>query len=68
MHGKFFYEIFVPESLRNQVVWIVGASSGIGENLAYSLADAGCKLILSARRTDLLEKVKTNCLRGIFVN
>ncbi|XP_033208557.1 dehydrogenase/reductase SDR family member 7-like isoform X2 [Belonocnema kinseyi] len=51
-------------SLRNQVVWIVGASSGIGENLAYSLADAGCKLILSARRTDLLEKVKTNCLRG----
>lgn len=51
-------------SLRGKVVWIVGASSGIGENLAYALAEGGCKLILSARRIDLLERVKTNCLSG----
>ncbi|XP_043480542.1 dehydrogenase/reductase SDR family member 7 [Leptopilina heterotoma] len=52
------------DSLAGKVVWIIGASSGIGENTAYALANSGCKLILSARRTDLLETVKKNCLAG----
>lgn len=50
-------------SLRGKVVWITGASSGIGEHLAYALAKVNCKLILSARRLNELNKVKDNCLK-----
>ena len=60
-----FYTTFAkkPEPrLRGKVVWITGASSGIGEHLAYRLAQCGCKLVLSARRRDELERVKNQCL------
>jgi short-subunit dehydrogenase len=49
-------------SLANKVVWITGASSGIGEALAYALAAKGAKLILSARRKEELDRVKGNCI------
>lgn len=52
-----------PESkLRGKVVWITGASSGIGEELAYQLATLGARLVLSARRENELERVKRSCL------
>lgn len=52
-----------PEKkLRGLVVWITGASSGIGEELAYQLAQCGSKLILSARREDELQRVKSQCI------
>ncbi len=47
--------------LNNKIVWITGASSGIGRSLAIALSKYDCKLILSARRTEALEDVKTLC-------
>jgi dehydrogenase/reductase SDR family member 7B len=45
----------------NKVIWITGASSGIGEALAYAFAKEGAKVILSARREGELERVKAGC-------
>ena len=47
--------------LKNKTIWITGASAGIGEQLTYQLAERGNNLILSARRKEALEAVKSNC-------
>ena len=47
----------MTSELVNKVVWITGASSGIGEALAYVCAAEGAKLIISARREDELKRV-----------
>jgi dehydrogenase/reductase SDR family protein 7 len=54
-------------SINNKVVWITGASSGIGEALAYELSQRNCKLILSARNVENLQRVKAKCLNGEVV-
>lgn len=47
--------------INEKVVWITGASSGIGEALAKQLSQKQCKLILSARRKSELERVRSEC-------
>ena len=42
-------------SLKDKVVLIVGASSGFGQESAYLFAQEGCKVVLAARRIDLLQ-------------
>lgn len=50
------------ESLEGKVVWITGASSGIGKALAAECALQGAQVILSARRLEELEKVRISLL------
>jgi dehydrogenase/reductase SDR family protein 7B len=47
-------------TFKDKVIWITGASSGIGEALVYQLSKSGAKIILSSRREDELIRVKKN--------
>lgn len=44
--------------MKDKVVIITGASSGIGKALAYEFANRGASLVLAARRMDRLEQIK----------
>ncbi len=43
---------------QDKVVWVTGASSGIGKEICKQLAVQGAQLILSARRVEELEQIK----------
>ena len=49
------------KSFEGKNVWLTGASSGIGEAMAYQLSKEGANLIISARRLEELERVKASC-------
>ena len=46
------------EVLREKVVLVTGASSGIGKQLAIDLYKYGAKVILASRSTDQLAKIR----------
>jgi NADP-dependent 3-hydroxy acid dehydrogenase YdfG len=45
----------MPDNIKDKVVVITGASSGLGEATARHLANEGAKLVLGARRVDRLQ-------------
>lgn len=47
--------------LAGRVLWITGASSGIGASIALEAARGGARLVLSGRRRDALERVARGC-------
>tara|TARA_B110000003_G_scaffold152808_3_gene153551 strand:+ start:22316 stop:23110 length:795 start_codon:yes stop_codon:yes gene_type:complete len=56
-------------SFQNKVVWVTGASSGIGKALAIELSNQNAFLIISARNKKMLESVKLACKKpeNVFV-
>ena len=51
----------MAKKFQDKVVWITGASSGIGEATAYRFAQEGARLIVTALEADLLEQVTARC-------
>ncbi len=53
--------------LSNKTALITGASSGIGERFAHALAQAGAKVILTARRIDKLKELASQLQNAIAI-
>ncbi|WP_372631161.1 SDR family oxidoreductase [Cohnella sp.] len=51
------------ENIKNKVVVITGASSGIGEATAKLIAQNGAKVVLAARREDRLQAIVDDIIR-----
>jgi len=48
-------------SFSDKIIWITGASSGIGKELAIELSNQNAKIILSSRNKEALKLVKKQC-------
>ena len=48
----------------NQVIWITGASSGIGAALVRAFSACGAKVVLSSRRESELARVRDECIQA----
>eukprot|EP00624_Nannochloropsis_granulata_P003095 evm.model.NODE_25722_length_19825_cov_36.388348.7 len=63
--GNLFSQTSGPpldEFLDGKIIWITGASGGLGRAMAIEAARRGARVVLSARRVDKLEDVKKECL------
>jgi short-subunit dehydrogenase len=54
----------MSSTFQNQVVWVTGASSGIGEAMARDFVKRGARVILTARRVERLEKLEKELNAG----
>ncbi|XP_040193451.1 corticosteroid 11-beta-dehydrogenase isozyme 1 [Rana temporaria] len=62
----YFYSgkpVFEPSMLKGKRVIITGASSGIGEQMAYHLARMGSQILITARTEEKLKKVVEKCTK-----
>lgn len=50
-----------------KTIWVIGAGSGIGKALAIALSREGHQLILSGRRVDRLEALKSEHIQGAMI-
>ncbi|PCI71783.1 MAG: short chain dehydrogenase [Gammaproteobacteria bacterium] len=55
----------IDTRFKNKVIWITGASSGIGKALALEFANLGANLILSSRNEESLNEVKVQCAKKL---
>ena len=55
------------EALKGKVVWVVGASSGIGKSTALEFASHGCTVILSSRRSEVLEVIRVDKIDSMAI-
>ncbi|ETO27002.1 dehydrogenase/reductase SDR family member 7 [Reticulomyxa filosa] len=57
--SHFIRKKYIKNSFQNKTIWVIGASSGIGEYLVYELAKENAqRVIISSRREEELERVK----------
>ena len=57
-------QISNQQAFSEKVVWITGASGGIGEEMAVAFAESGSKVVLSARNEQQLEPRRwLRCIR-----
>ncbi|XP_061744766.1 hydroxysteroid 11-beta-dehydrogenase 1-like protein [Nerophis ophidion] len=60
--AKWTAPTFNAESLRGAKVLVTGASTGIGEQMAYHYATFGAQIVITARREKILQQVVEKCL------
>ncbi|CAN9500553.1 unnamed protein product [Ophioblennius macclurei] len=54
---------FEAETLKGAKVLVTGASTGIGEQMAYHYARFGAQVVITARREKVLQQVVEKCLK-----
>ena len=52
----------MKRNLKDKIVWITGAGSGIGQNAAITLSALGMKVILSGRNKETLQQTAAQCI------
>ena len=52
---------------KNKIVWITGASSGIGKALAIQFSKLGANVVLSSRKESDLKEVEKLCQTNTLV-
>jgi NADP-dependent 3-hydroxy acid dehydrogenase YdfG len=57
-------ETLFQENVKNKVILITGASSGIGLTVAKKMASAGAHVLLVARTQDTLQQVQTEIVQA----
>ena len=55
-------QLNITEAFADKVIWITGASAGIGEAMVKAFAACGAKIVCSARNEAELNRVKDECV------